>query len=303
MNTTKKHETIRVFVETYRKYNECRLAGRWLTLNDYKTPQEFWAACRRVHADERDPEFMFPDYEVPDFLGGLVTESYIDTEAIWEYLSKPVEPEDEPETREYTKAQLKEWKEEFIEWKLADVGGYHKDAEAKKKHDDYWRPYYQKKYLAALKLTDGRFYPVERLSIQTTFCFGAGCNGVSTEEDWEGAAKAQEAIHQFDNWLRANTEETESDILGFSDPYAEGRTWRDRDLKPFCCYYEKELRLLWRCGLGSNMPDDGHEPTEEERLVILAGLKLKLADITKRCKTYWKRYGASKLNTWTYLSD
>jgi hypothetical protein len=306
MNTQQQqHEKIRVYVGTYHKHNNSSLAGRWLTLNDYKTPQEFWAACRAIHRDEKDPEFMFQDYEVPDFLGGCVTECHIDTKEIWAYLNAPVAPEEEPEAKEYSKAQLKAWKEEFVEWKLADVGGYHVSEQAKKEHDDYWRPYYMKKYLAVIKLSDGRFFPVEKQSIKTTFCFGAGCNGVSTAEDWKDAANAQAAIHQYDNWLKANTEDIESEILVLTDndPYNEDRHLRVRGLRPFCSCYEKELKLILRPFLGCNMPEDGHEATPEEKAVILAGLRMNLEDITKRCKTYWRRYGASKLNTWTYLSD
>lgn len=297
---TKQLEKIRVYVGTYHKYNNGSIAGRWLTLNDYKTPEAFWAACKQLHRDERDPEFMFQDYEVPDFLGGCVTESYIDTKEIWKYLSGELPAEEqEVETTSYTKQQLKQWKDEYVQIRLND--GYVRP-EDKEKHDAYWRPYYEKKYLVVIKLDD-KYYPVEKLSIKTTFCFGAGSNGISTAEDWKAASNAQSAIHQFDNWLKANTEETESDIIGLSDPYGEGRTWRDHGHRAFVCYADKEMRLLWRYSICGDMPDDAHEPTAQEKSVLLAGLQMQLEDITKRCKTYWKRYGSSKLNTWTYLRD
>lgn len=299
-NKTPQHEKIRVYVTSYRKYNEGTLTGGWVTLNNYKTPEDFWAACRKLLRNERDPEFMFPDYEVPDFLGGLITESSIDTDAIWEYLNNAVQPDEDAETPEYSKAQLKEWKAEYIEYRLANDSWH--AAKDKEKHDAYWRPFYEKKYLTVIKLGDD-YYPIEKLRIQTTFCFGAGCNGISTDEDWEGASAAQSAIHQFDNWLKANTEEVDSDIIGLTDPHSDERRWRDRGYLPFVCRYEKEIKLLWRYSLCGDMPDDAHAPSPKEKAVILAGLKMQLSDITKRCTAYWKRYGASKLNTWTYLRD
>ena len=53
-----------VFCCTYHKYNEGRpLAGMWLDLTTFSTYGDFIAACRWLHRDEADPEFMFLDYE------------------------------------------------------------------------------------------------------------------------------------------------------------------------------------------------------------------------------------------------
>ncbi len=57
-----------VFVCTYHKYNEGRpLAGMWLDLTTFSTYGDFIAACRWLHRDEADPEYMHLDYEnMPD---------------------------------------------------------------------------------------------------------------------------------------------------------------------------------------------------------------------------------------------
>ncbi|WP_407498452.1 antirestriction protein ArdA [Elizabethkingia anophelis] len=60
-----------IYVGTYRKYNEGSLYGKWLSLSDYADKEEFYKACAELHKDERDPEFMFQDYEnIPDSLVG-----------------------------------------------------------------------------------------------------------------------------------------------------------------------------------------------------------------------------------------
>ena len=68
----------RIYVGTYAKYNDGSLDGKWIDLPDYNTYEEFVAACRELHSDEKDPEFMVQDYEnFPEkwyHEGGLPTE-------------------------------------------------------------------------------------------------------------------------------------------------------------------------------------------------------------------------------------
>lgn len=68
---------IKIYVGTYRKYNEGSIYGEWLTLSDYSDLDEFYAACRELHADEDDPEFMFQDFEAPEGLEDYISESHI----------------------------------------------------------------------------------------------------------------------------------------------------------------------------------------------------------------------------------
>lgn len=78
MNTTP-----RIYVGTYGKYNDGSIKGAWLDLEDYNDSDGFYEACRELHADEADPEFMFQDWEgVP---GGLVSESSLD-DGVWEWI-------------------------------------------------------------------------------------------------------------------------------------------------------------------------------------------------------------------------
>lgn len=55
------------YVGTYGKYNSGSIEGAWLDLADYATHSEFVAACRELHKNESDPEFMIQDWEgLPD---------------------------------------------------------------------------------------------------------------------------------------------------------------------------------------------------------------------------------------------
>ena len=48
----------RVYVGTYGKYNNGSLFGAWLDLSDYTDKEEFYEACRELHKDEEDAEYM-----------------------------------------------------------------------------------------------------------------------------------------------------------------------------------------------------------------------------------------------------
>lgn len=65
----------RVYVGTYAKYNNGSLFGKWLDLFDYSDKDEFMEACRELHEDEEDPEFMFQDIE--DIPEALISESWL----------------------------------------------------------------------------------------------------------------------------------------------------------------------------------------------------------------------------------
>lgn len=74
---------MKIYVGTYGKYNEGNLDGKWLDLEDYENEDEFLEACRELHADEEDPEFMYQDWEdIPD---ALIDESYL-TPQIWDFV-------------------------------------------------------------------------------------------------------------------------------------------------------------------------------------------------------------------------
>ena len=65
----------KVYVGTYGKYNNGSLSGAWLDLSDYSDKEEFYEACRELHKDEEDAEYMFQDWEnMPE---GLIGESWI----------------------------------------------------------------------------------------------------------------------------------------------------------------------------------------------------------------------------------
>ena len=52
-----------VYVGTYKKYNNGSLFGEWVDLTKFATYEDFMRYFRKLHKDERDPEFMMQDFE------------------------------------------------------------------------------------------------------------------------------------------------------------------------------------------------------------------------------------------------
>lgn len=53
----------KLYCGTYGKYNNGSIKGAWMDMTEYEDAEEFFAACRELHKDEADPEFMFQDFE------------------------------------------------------------------------------------------------------------------------------------------------------------------------------------------------------------------------------------------------
>lgn len=123
-----------IYVGTYKKYNEGSLFGKWMRLADYSDKAEFYKACRELHKDEDDPEFMFQDYEyIPE---GMVGESWV-SEKVWDLMD--IDDEDaeiathycsavgiDPNDYEDIQDLVDEAKEKFVGQfdSLADLGQY-----------------------------------------------------------------------------------------------------------------------------------------------------------------------------------
>lgn len=68
-----------VYVGTYRKYNNGSIFGAWVNLSGFDNFADFIKLCNALHADEKDPELMFQDFE--GFPREYYSESGIDSNA------------------------------------------------------------------------------------------------------------------------------------------------------------------------------------------------------------------------------
>lgn len=80
-----------LYCGTYEKYNNGSIDGKWMDLTEYSSAEEFFKACKELHKDEKDPEFMFQDYEnFPEVFYGECL-GIADIERLIEYASVPEE--------------------------------------------------------------------------------------------------------------------------------------------------------------------------------------------------------------------
>jgi hypothetical protein len=67
------------------------------------------------------------------------------------------------------------------------------------------------------------------------------------------------------------------------------------------CYKNNRIELCFYSPSGH--PDAYTKCTDDEKAIILKGLKFGRELFEKRLDAYLKRYGTSKLHTWTYWAD
>ena len=64
-------DNFKIYVGTYKKFNEGSLFGKWFTLADYSDYNELLKAMKLVHQDEQQPKFMFINWECCDLFQKL----------------------------------------------------------------------------------------------------------------------------------------------------------------------------------------------------------------------------------------
>ena len=157
------------------------------------------------------------------------------------------------------------------------------------------------------------FLGFKKPSIQTRFCFGYGQNGISTEEDYEGARSQEKNMETNQQaFINANLEDLNKSIEKIETFISQ---WIDKEEKCFSSRYNKIFicknsynhlaYLTWSWDYENIRNKDAiiKEATKEDLLLIIEVYKQQIENFKKRLNTYLKRYGLSKLTTWTYLVD
>ena len=169
-----------------------------------------------------------------------------------------------------------------------------------------------KNYEYALKF-DNNFLCFDKPRIKTSFCFGYGLNGVSTQEDYEGAREQEKNMETNKQaFINANLEGLNRSIEDIETFISQ---WKDKEEKFFSARYNKIFicknsynhlaYLAWSWDY-DNIRDKEmiiREATKEDLLLIIEVYKQQIENFKKHLNTYLKRYGLSKLRTWTYLVD
>ena len=317
-------ETCKVYVGTYRKYNSGSIAGGWVSLQDCNSYDDFLSKCRKLHADERDAEFMIQDTE--NFPDGLECGEWIDKEE-FDDVKKALEEGEKPSCTiiDYSEKAIavigdtKQYREAFkairgsfnprlscgAGWifskkRIEDVKAIltgTKIEETKKDENTRYadilreyaestddKEYYLKQYAAAVKLRD-KYYIIEKASIENRFCFH---DEGPSYDFYKKISSDDEKLKDY--FLRENRRTYTSNIDKIKENGA------------FIKLCDNSNRAYISGSIGS-INDDYTKATDEEKKEIINALEYALQLLDKRLNTYLKRYGVSKLYLWTYWAD
>lgn len=151
-----------------------------------------------------------------------------------------------------------------------------------------------------VELESGSMYCFEKPSIETRFCFGYGQNGISTEEDFENAVACRKRISQKEAFFAANMEKFNDLEKTFNyEGNVYGTYKYDKTEMNLRNLYTEDYKRYW----GKIHGIVAEVLTETDKINLLKELENQKKMFEKRLETYWKRFGASKLKTWTYLVD
>lgn len=306
----------KVYVSTYYKYASGSLAGKWLTLSKFESKNDFLAACERLHKNEREPEFMFQDYDnLPE---SFIDESYISDE-IWQVVN------------ELNTYDVKR-REAFVEW--CEAKGYEQDLESLKEFrtikvkksslpheyllqeeyaniwasDKRMQEYCMKEISNCVFTSFGGLVVFEKQKIDTKFCFGYSDCGQG--QSYEDAQKAEDSFGAA-SFLKANLKNMDEVLQLFSglDEYGN-ETYKKLYFTPKYYGSKKIMRFVFLTPgravdpeVTRFYPDGLIEASAEDFKKCYQAQKDERAKFEKRLKSYLKKYGTSKLKTWTYWVD
>lgn len=320
----------KVYVGTYRKYNNGSIAGAWISLAGCKDYDDFLAQCRKVHKDERDPEFMIQDTEcMPD---GLTCMESLDRDEFND-IKKAMYEQEEPQSagvqiiENYSPKSFQvvgdtypirkdlerlggAWNRKMRCWffsnkKLDAVKAFLAGAEistssaspavsgdkftqwldefaSKQKNSDY----YKKEFVGAIKIRD-HYILLDKPSIETKFCFH------DEGPQYDFYCKLKESEENMKQYFLSENRKAFTGHIDFINE--NGHIYvnlKDSAVEACLCH----SNYIW----GREVAE---RATDEETALILEGLKFALAKFDVRLNAYVKRYGISKLHTWTYWAD
>lgn len=302
---------MKLYVGTYAKYNSGSLFGSWLDLDKYANAEEFEAACRRLHSDERDPEFMFQDVEIDpgcDWQEGLYSESSISRE----YWSLKAEFAAKEAAKPAAKPSPAKAEQERLMVKYMSCRGYSREKD--EKEFLYWEKYYKGRY-HFVELTDGLVIGIGKPAIETRFCCGENDCGQSDEGPgtMAFAHKVLEGKRTESGFKSANLDPFDHSMVWlvgrkawrFARSGGKGADAYRGDNVP-CVMMGAYVNGIKYLGNAAN-------PARPEKVVrilndddmrrLRRGFMEVRESFRRRLNAYWKRFGASKIRTWTYWTE
>ena len=149
-----------------------------------------------------------------------------------------------------------------------------------------------------IERANGDIITIDKPSIEKSFCFGYSDSPYNTD-DYDRANKAAAHAQTNTDYFKSENLKPINEIIETLS--GQGRfkayTWEPKENTD----REKSIHFSTPCRVWDN-PD--YKPlSEEETKKLLEGYKIVKANFEKRLDTYLKRYGTSKVKSWSYWRD
>lgn len=292
-----------VYCGTYKKYNEGSLDGGWLHLGRYQNGAAFLEACKKLHADESDPEFMYQDSEyLPD---EFYSESCIYPE-VFEVIQaiKQMNPDKQAAFADFCERgacipDMFDVEEFLLTYKPNKKPRKTAQSEDMKEFSELFKTWYYLDHTAeALKVDEKHFITFDKQDIEKSFCFGWSCQGGMTyEEAADMCHNFSEAdfkagnLKRFDNKYIHRLKAIEEKQIKFKREYVTSK--------------ESGAEIMY---ITTDRDVSGDITLSvEDSTRLREAYKQKVQDLRnefeKRLDAYLKKYGLSKIRCWTYCAD
>ena len=151
-----------------------------------------------------------------------------------------------------------------------------------------------------VELENGDILAIEKPKIETRFCFGYSLSRYDTE-DYDGANDMVDHARKSENYFK---NENLKDINNMISSLSGKENSRFKFVLSIPYYRQPKDSQLKQLLQIDPYRVETYEPiTAENMKRIVEGYKIVRQDFAKRLDTYLKRYGMSKVRTWSYWRD
>ena len=165
------------------------------------------------------------------------------------------------------------------------------------KNDPSMRKHFEKSIDRVIETEKGYLIAIEKKSIEKDFCFGYRLSRYDTEDYDRAQDAAYTASKSTEYFIEKNLSKFDSifESLNELDVYTRVKFYNDPK--------DSIIRGLEHCRYYDQVGEDWEKISDSDRQAIIAAYTESKKDFEKRLQSYLKRYGMSKVNTWTYWMD
>ena len=165
--------------------------------------------------------------------------------------------------------------------------------------DDRMVEYCSKQADVVIKFENGFYAEIEKPSIKNNFCFGYSLSSYDTESFDNASRMAEHARNSADYFREKNLAGLKEKIEYYKDK---------KNVLYFRNHYISQKNDIMKGIEGFNPweePTDSEfvQLTDKDRSLLVEAYEVELAKFTKRVDAYLKKYGTSKVKSWSYWQD